>query len=72
MESSKYIFPVGIDMGAKYTGVFMLSHLDGVLPTAADATAMTIVNSDKIHYSMKHRTAVRHRVRSKKEICSGS
>ncbi len=42
MESSKYIFPVGIDMGAKYTGVFMLSHLDGVLPTAADATAMTI------------------------------
>ena len=44
MESSKYIFPVGIDMGAKYTGVFMLSHLDGVLPTAADATAITIVN----------------------------
>lgn len=68
MESSKYIFPVGIDMGAKYTGVFMLSHLDGVLPTAADATAMTIVNSDKIHYSMKHRTAVRHRVRSKKRF----
>ena len=55
-------------MGAKYTGVFMLSHLDGVLPTAADATAMTIVNSDKIHYAMKHRTAVRHRVRSKRDL----
>ncbi len=61
---------IGIDMGAKYTGVFSSIYDEGELPSASNCRAMTLVmsqDSDKdLKYSQAARTMVRHRLRGKK------
>lgn len=59
-------FGVGIDLGAKYTGVFIKKGNS----SDADASAFTIVmpEGDKFGYSTKNRTAVRHRLRGVKRF----
>lgn len=61
---------IGIDMGAKFTGVFSSVFDEGELPSASNCRAMTLVmpqDSDKdLKYSQTARTMVRHRLRGKK------
>lgn len=61
---------IGIDMGAKCTGVFSSVFDEGELPNSSNCRAMTLVmpqDSDKdLKYSQTARTMVRHRLRGKK------
>lgn len=63
------ISPIAIDLGGKYTGVYMPHYVHGVLPSKDDASMTTLVLSedgDKMTFSQTERTATRHRVRSNK------
>ena len=65
-------FSLGIDLGAKNTGLFLVTskasnNLDG---TELSANAYTLVkpDPDKFGYSTVERTAARHRIRGKKRF----
>lgn len=61
-----HIIGVGLDMGGTYTGTFITSHLSDEVEHKDNSSAFTVVNTDKISFSSKSRTTVRHRVRSYK------
>jgi len=63
------ISPISLDLGGKYTGVYMPHYYTGVLPEKDDAVMATLVmpeDGDKITWSQTNRTATRHRIRSNK------
>lgn len=58
---------IGIDMGAKYTGVFYALFDREELPTNLNSKAMTLVMPETgPRYVQAQRTAVRHRLRGQK------
>jgi len=66
---TKIISPIAIDMGGKYTGIYMPHYLRGTLPEPENSVMATIVASedgDKITWSQINRTQTRHRIRSNK------
>lgn len=67
-ESEKrFACGIGIDMGAKYTGVFYTLHGQGELPNGANSKALTLALPEPGPvYMQTNRTAVRHRLRGKK------
>lgn len=72
-RSKRKIFcsTVAFDLGARYSGVFLLNHAIDEVPTAKSAAAATIVmpqDQEQFVYSMKGRTATRHRLRSSKRF----
>lgn len=71
MNENRFRMAVGLDLGAKYTGVFSTGFFIGSQPTPENSDAYTIVmpdSGDKMTYSMTNRTAVRHRLRGKKRF----
>ena len=63
------ISPIAIDLGGKYTGVYMPHYQRGTLPEAENTVMATIVASedgDKVTWSQINRTQTRHRIRSNK------
>lgn len=63
------ISPIAIDLGGKYTGIYMPHYEPGVIPDKADALMATLVlpeDGDKMTWSQAGRTATRHRIRSNK------
>ena len=61
-----HIIGVGLDLGGTYTGTFITSHPSDEAEHRDHSSAFTVVNSEKLSFSSKSRTAVRHRVRSYK------
>ena len=61
-----HIIGVGLDLGGTYTGTFITSHPSDETEHGDHSSAFTVVNSEKLSFSSKSRTAVRHRVRSYK------
>lgn len=61
-----HIIGVGLDLGRTYTGTFITSHPSDEAEHRDHSSAFTVVNSEKLSFSSKSRTAVRHRVRSYK------
>ncbi len=61
---------VGIDLGAKYTGVVIADTTPGAALRREDLTAFTIVmpDADKMVLAQAQRTATRHRLRGKKRF----
>lgn len=59
-----HIIGVGLDLGGTYTGTFITSHPSDETEHGDHSSAFTVVNSEKLSFSSKSRTAVRHRVRS--------
>ncbi len=70
MQSKEFRTAVGIDLGAKYTGVVIANSKPEENLTQEDLSAFTIVmpDSDKMTLSQAQRTAVRHRIRGKKRF----
>ena len=64
---------IGIDMGAKYTGVFYALFDREELPTNLNSKAMTLVMPETgPRYVQAQRTAVRHRLRGQKRYTPNS
>lgn len=61
-----HIIGVGLDLGGTYTGTFITSHPSDEAEHKDHSSAFTVVNNEKLSFSSKSRTAVRHRVRSYK------
>ena len=70
MQSKEFRTAVGIDLGAKYTGVVIANSKLGEELTQEKLIAFTIVmpDSEKMTLSQAQRTAVRHRIRGKKRF----
>lgn len=71
MSGSHQKVTLAIDLGARYTGLFLVSHPADRVPTAADAKAMTLVmpqDTTDMTYSMTARRAARHRMRGYKRF----
>lgn len=70
MQAKKHRTAIGIDLGAKYTGVVIANYTPGEELTQEDLTAFTVVmpDSEKMTLSQAQRTAVRHRIRGKKRF----
>lgn len=71
MSQNKRTCAIGIDMGARNTGVFFTIFDQSEAPSAERSYAMTLVtpkDGDKITFSQAARTAVRHRLRGKKRF----
>ena len=67
-QNTRIISPIAIDLGAKYTGVFMTQYSSGEVPILNNM-AYTIVLPDdggKMTWSQIGRTQARHRIRSNK------
>ena len=65
-------FSLGIDLGAKNTGLFLVTskaanNLDGT-ELSANAYTLVMPDPDKFGYSTVERTAARHRIRGKKRF----
>lgn len=71
MPSNHFKSSLAIDLGATYTGICSVNHYEGT-PVTADSVKTAVIvlpeNDSGFVYSMKHRTAVRHRIRSKKRF----
>ena len=72
-----HIIGVGLDLGGTYTGTFITSHPSGEAEHRDHSSAFTVVNSEKLSFSSKSRTAVRpgpliHGIRFKKKIIAFS
>lgn len=68
MNKPRHISPIAMDLGARYTGVFQTTYLEGELPIDNNK-AYTIClpeDNDKMTWSQVNRTQTRHRVRSNK------
>lgn len=64
---------IGIDMGAKYTGVFYALFDREELPTNLNSKAMTLVMPETgPRYVQAQRTAVRHRFARPEALYPGS
>jgi CRISPR system subtype II-B RNA-guided endonuclease Cas9/Csx12 len=63
-----FVISVGLDLGAKCTGVFIAPYAEGAEPARENCEALTFVNGENITYEMKERTAARHRVRGGKRF----
>jgi CRISPR system subtype II-B RNA-guided endonuclease Cas9/Csx12 len=61
-----YTCSVGLDLGAKNTGVFVVARGENEPIDAKHCKALTIMSTENFTYDMRHRTAVRHRIRSGK------
>ena len=61
---------VGIDLGAKYTGVMIADTVPGTSLRQEDLTAFTVVmpDAEKMMLAQTQRTATRHRLRGKKRF----
>ncbi len=65
---TKFISPIAVDLGGRYTGVYINHYVAGDLSNEA-AKMFTIVlpeDGDKMTWSQAARTATRHRIRSNK------
>ncbi|WED21081.1 type II-B CRISPR-associated RNA-guided endonuclease Cas9/Csx12 [Vibrio sp. JC009] len=62
----KTISPIALDMGAKYTGVYLSQYQQGDTPECAEKTGMVVMHSDAMTYSQVDRTARRHQSRTAK------
>lgn len=65
----KTISPIAIDLGGKYTGLYMPHYLYGTLPESSRTVMATVVAAEdggKMTWSQINRTATRHRIRSNK------
>ena len=71
MPANHFKSCVAIDLGASYTGVCTINHYADEAVKPENITAGVVVlpeDGNGFVYSMKNRTAVRHRVRSKKRF----
>jgi CRISPR system subtype II-B RNA-guided endonuclease Cas9/Csx12 len=64
--SSVYTCSVGLDLGAKCTGAFIVARGKNEPVDARHTKALAIVTSDNITFDMKNRTLVRSRLRAGK------
>lgn len=71
MQQTHFKSTVAIDLGANNTGVFLVNHYADDVITKENTKAATIVmpvEGSGLVYSMKNRTAVRHRMRGRKRF----
>lgn len=66
-----HIIGVGLDLGGTYTGTFITSHPSDETEHGDHSSAFTVVNSEKLSFSSKSRTAVRHPFRQQPFIYAG-
>lgn len=62
----KIISPIALDMGAKYTGVYLPQYPAGTSLESAYIESAVVMHTDKIEYSQATRTAKRHHSRTSK------
>lgn len=60
------ISPIALDMGAKYTGVYLTQYLAGEALELAVKSGSVVMHTDNIQYSQVERTARRHQTRAAK------
>ncbi|WP_017108808.1 hypothetical protein [Vibrio tasmaniensis] len=60
------ISPIVLDMGAKYTGVYLTQYQAGEALEQAVKSGSVIMHTDNIQYSQAERTARRHQTRTAK------
>ncbi|WP_419243521.1 hypothetical protein [Photobacterium leiognathi] len=60
------ISPIALDMGAKYTGVYLTQYQAGESLELAVKSGSVVMHTDNIQYSQAERTARRHQTRASK------
>ena len=62
----KTISPIAIDMGAKYTGIYLSQYFQGETLEGASPQGLVVMHSENLQYSQADRTARRHQTRAAK------